>query len=264
MKIIVSDLDGTLLDIRTYSFEAARPALAALRCQKVPLVLCTSKTRAEVEMWRDRLGNQDPFIVENGGALYLPRGYFPFAVPGCRPRGDYDVIEFGTPYEELVAILQAASRESGCRVLGFHELSVEELSLRSHLPREQAALAKQRDYDEPFELLGAGVYRLVEAIERRGMRWTRGDRYYHITGDNDKATALRRLSALYRQAYGELTVVALGDGWNDVGFLSAADRPVLVRSEYVAVLKRALPHGVVTSAPGPYGWNEAVLAVLAA
>ncbi len=263
-KIVVSDLDGTLLDNLTYSYEAALPALEVLKRKRVPLVLSTSKTRAEVELWRSRLDNHDPFIVENGGAVYVPRGYFPFAVPDAVERGEYEVMELGVPYRGLVAALEAASREAGCRVLGFGALSVAELSLRTHLPVHQAVLAQQREYDEPFEIVGPGTYRLLEAIERRGLRWTRGDRFYHITGPNDKADALKRLLALYRRVYGDVVVVALGDGWNDVTLLNAADLPVLVRSNYAAVLKRAVPRGVLTRFPGPHGWNEAVLAALAA
>ena len=78
--IVVSDLDGTLLDHETYSFDAARPALARLRQADVPLVLCTSKTRAEVESIRRSLDNEHPFIVENGGAVVIPLDYFSFDV----------------------------------------------------------------------------------------------------------------------------------------------------------------------------------------
>ena len=67
--VVFSDLDGTLLDHYTYSFEDARPALGRLRAAGVPLVLCTSKTRAEIAPLRDALRNTHPFISENGGAV---------------------------------------------------------------------------------------------------------------------------------------------------------------------------------------------------
>jgi mannosyl-3-phosphoglycerate phosphatase len=68
--LVFSDLDGTLLDHDTYSFETARPALAELKERGIPLVLATSKTRAETESVRSALGNRHPFVVENGGAVY--------------------------------------------------------------------------------------------------------------------------------------------------------------------------------------------------
>ena len=76
MLVIYTDLDGTLLDHETYSFDAARQALDRLQAQAIPLIFCTSKTRSETEMWRARMQNAHPFIVENGGALFVPAGYF--------------------------------------------------------------------------------------------------------------------------------------------------------------------------------------------
>ena len=84
--IVLSDLDGTLLDHTTYAFDAARAALERLRDARVPLVLCTSKTRAEVEPIRAALRNTHPFIVENGGGVCVPVGYFPFEIDGAERR----------------------------------------------------------------------------------------------------------------------------------------------------------------------------------
>jgi HAD superfamily hydrolase (TIGR01484 family) len=72
--LVFSDLDGCLLDERTYRWDAARPALEALGSRGVPLLLCSSKTRAEMEALAGGLGLAWPFIVENGGALVIPNG----------------------------------------------------------------------------------------------------------------------------------------------------------------------------------------------
>jgi predicted mannosyl-3-phosphoglycerate phosphatase (HAD superfamily) len=69
--LVVSDLDGTLLDHTTYAFDAARAALERLRDARVPLVLCTSKTRAEVEPIRAALGSAHPFEVAAETGLTL-------------------------------------------------------------------------------------------------------------------------------------------------------------------------------------------------
>ncbi|HZU27500.1 MAG TPA: HAD-IIB family hydrolase [Bryobacteraceae bacterium] len=259
MKILVTDLDGTLLNARTYSFEAAQPALAALRKKGVPLVLCTSKTRAEAELWRERLDINHPFIVENGGAVCIPSGYFPFPIDHSVRRDGYDIVEFGLPYSELVRTLRQASRESGCKVVGFHDMSVAEISLRTSLPIRQAEMAKRREYDEPFEIDGPGIIGLLKAIERGGKRWTRGNRFYHITGANDKSTAVRYLRRLYARVFEPVHLIGVGDGHNDAGFLNSVDTPVIVRSPFSVALKLAAPRGRVTRASGPDGWNEAIL-----
>src|SRR4030067_130990 len=95
--IIFTDLDGTLLHPRTYSYDEAKPALELIRKRHIPLVLCSSKTWAEIEAYRKRLDNRHPFIVENGGGIFIPEGYFPFPVDG-EARNGYRVIHLGTPY----------------------------------------------------------------------------------------------------------------------------------------------------------------------
>jgi HAD superfamily hydrolase (TIGR01484 family) len=74
--IVFTDLDGTLLD-ESYSFAAAQPALRKTAELDIPLVLCSSKTRREIEHYRKKLGNSHPFISENGGGIFIPEGYFP-------------------------------------------------------------------------------------------------------------------------------------------------------------------------------------------
>lgn len=239
------------------------PALRAVERQKLPLIFCTSKTRAEVEYWRGVIGKRDPFIVENGGAVYIPRGYFAGPMTGTIERDGYDVIEFGTRYAELVETLRAAAAASVCRTRGFHEMDAVEIAARSRLPVRQAMLAKLREYDEPFTVLEGRVSRLLGMIGNSGKRCTRGGLFYHITGQNDKAAAVRRLSALYRERHPNLITMGLGDARNDAEFLNSVDIPVVVRSPFAGVLKRLVPRGRVTKRPGPQGWNEGVLEALA-
>jgi len=259
MWVVFTDLDGTLLDVRTYSFDAARPALERLRATLTPLVLVTSKTRAEVELWRRRLGNVDPFIVENGGAIFLPEGTFPWKEK-MEVRDGYEVVELGERYERLVDALQDASRETGCAVASFHLMDAEEVARRCELPVEQARLAKVREYDEPFEILDESRREeLLGAIERRGYRWTRGGRFHHVIGSSDKARAVEMLRDLYARAHGIPRTIGLGDAPNDAGFLNAMDEAVLIRSPKIGELRELVPRGRVTAAEGPAGWNEAIL-----
>jgi len=247
MRLIFSDLDGTLLD-DDYSFEPAAAGLDAVRSAAIPLILTTSKTRAEVEYWRNCLDNRDPFIVENGAAVYLPR------------HKGYDVLEFGARYDALVRALVEAAEAAGCRIRGFHQMPVEEIAARSGLSVDQAALARQREYDEPFEILDGNEQKLMAAIEARGYRWTRGGRFFHIIGASDKARAALALLERYRPG---VVTIGLGDSLNDATFLNVMDIAFLIRSPFLDRLQEAVPQGRVTRLPGPAGWNEAVLDVLA-
>ncbi len=263
MQIVFTDLDGTLLDSKSYSWEAARPAIERLRKHQVPWIMVTSKTRAEVQWWREQMGNSHPFIVENGAAVFIPAGYFPFRVPDARRRNSYDLLEWGTSYSKLVSCLDTASQRSRCPVRGFHEMQATEVSLTCNLPLEQAALAKVREYDEPFRILDLSRARqLLRAIEDQGLHWTKGGRFWHITGANDKAIAVITLQRLYQRAHGSVETIGLGDAVNDAPFLRIVDFPVLIRSRSSAKLKAAVPRGVLSSRPGPVGWNQMLLRMI--
>ena len=66
---IVSDVDGTLMD-HSYDLTPAKETIKLLQELSIPVILCTSKTAAEVKVIRKQLNLTDPYIVENGAAIY--------------------------------------------------------------------------------------------------------------------------------------------------------------------------------------------------
>ncbi len=260
--VIFTDLDGTLLDARTYSFEPAEEALALLKKARVPLVICTSKTRAEILYWRDRLGNHDPFVCENGGAVYVPDGYFPFNAEDSREAGGYHVTEFGAAYRTLREAL-VYLRAQGFDVKGFGDMTPEEVAGLTGLTAEQAALAMEREYDEPFVLEGGEAPdALMKSIEGLGLRYTKG-RLMHILGDDDKGRAVVYLAGLYGRAHGAVVTAALGDSENDAPMLAEVDYPFLVGKPDGSHERKITDMRVVRmEGAGPVGWAQAVTAFL--
>jgi mannosyl-3-phosphoglycerate phosphatase len=148
--LVITDLDGTLLDHTTYAFAAARPALDALDARAVPLVIATSKTRPEVEEVAAAIGGHPILIVENGGAVLMPAVHALHADAAC---GREDtVIELGVARSGLVRQLAEIAAETGARIRGFAQLSIAEIGRLTGLPPQGARLARERQYDEPFLL----------------------------------------------------------------------------------------------------------------
>ncbi|MET0556535.1 MAG: HAD-IIB family hydrolase [Vicinamibacteria bacterium] len=263
--LVATDLDGCLLDA-SYSYEAARPALAALAREYVPLVLASSKTRAEMEPLVRVLGLDTPFVVENGGALVVPRGLLPRAE---RPEDDgpYVEIALGTPRRVLVEALHELAARAGVKVRGFAGLTSFDLERLTGLSKASAASALRRHYDEPFLVEGGDepAARLASAAVRRGLVVTRGGQFHHLTGRVGKGEALARLLEVYGAARRRFQTVALGDAANDLSMLELCDRPIVVpraNGSLEPELAAALPRAERAPAPGPAGWNEAVLSVL--
>ena len=268
-RLVITDLDGTLLDGETYDVGPAQPGLDALRERRVSLVLCSSKTRAEMEPLARELGLDAPLIVENGGAIVLRARMLPFLPPGGRRDGDHLVVPLGSTRGVLLAALDAVAKEAGVAVRSFAVMTPGEVVKRTGLDPEGAARALKREWDEPFVVEPEGgrgtTLRLEEAARRRGLRVTHGGRFHHLTGTSDKGLAVRMLLKLLPdEPHGR--TVGLGDAANDLPMLEAVDRPILMprRDGTVdAALAAALPGAERAPAPGPAGWSAAILGVLA-
>jgi mannosyl-3-phosphoglycerate phosphatase len=266
--IIYTDLDGTLLDHYSYAADAALPALRAAQQCGVPIVFCSSKTRAEIEPLQQALGVHHPFIVENGGALYVPLGYFPFELEQAESREQHFVIELGTQYEQLVQALRQLRQQLPHHLTGFSDLTAEEVAGVCELPLDEARRAKVREYDEPFRLLTptpeAGLA-VQQKIAQAGLQCSVGGRFWHLHGNNDKGMAVKLLSAYYRRAFGRVFTIGLGDSLNDAPMLEAVDWPVLVQRPtgvYAEGLAQRIPQLNFAQASGPRGWNATVKHVL--
>jgi mannosyl-3-phosphoglycerate phosphatase len=265
--IVFTDLDGTLLD-ESYSFAAAQPALRKTAELDIPLVLCSSKTRKEIEHYRKKLGNSHPFISENGGGIFIPERYFPdeSVLETFSPITEkgYRIIRLGTPYNELRAVI-AQLRAEGFALTGFGDLSLYQLVEQTGLPTDEALLCKERDFDEPFLFKGADNEKeaLFHSIQAKGLFTTQGV-FFHLLGNNDKGKAVTILSEIYRARYGSIRTVALGDSPNDLPMLESVDFPVAVqRPDGRHHPSLSLPNLYKAEGIGPHGWNSAILDLLA-
>ena len=268
--LLFTDLDGSLLDGNTYSFDEAQPALDLLRSQNIPIILVSGKTCAEIEPLRERLEHQAPFIVENGAAVYVPLETFGFTPERSRRRASYHVIELGTPYALLRDVLRQIEDAVGTRLRGFGDLSVDEVMATTGLSREDALRSMLREFDEPF--LVNGPPKLIEEICRqivtRGLNWTRGGRFFHLMGNNDKGRAVEILLRCYKRQgldpdLSDLETIGIGDSLNDLPLLLTVDHPILVQKpdgSYDPDIN--LPNLIRASGIGPAGWNHAVLDIL--
>lgn len=267
--LVFTDLDGTLLDHDDYDWGPAAPVLAVLHERAIPLVIASSKTRAEIESWRARLAIADPFISENGGALWVPAIGAPGPLPDAEDEGPYRRVTFGTPYAEIRTALRAIESAMGVALRGFGDMDAAEIAALTGLPAAEAAHAAAREYDEPFvierPLSAAESERLAALVMSHGLRLTRGGRFHHLTGANDKGRAARRLIDAW-ETLGPVRTIGLGDGPNDLELLSECDQAVIVArpdGSHAPELAATLRGALRTRASGSRGFAEGLGALLA-
>lgn len=188
-------------------------ALDRLAAEDISIVFCSGKTRAEIERVQQYLGVTHPFVCEHGGAVFIPQGYFGFAVPNARSVAGYEAVEFGRPYAEVVDTLRRAAERLRIEVVGFSDMSIADVAADCGLSLMDARLAKLREYGEPFRIVSANATearsRLFKALRASKLGCGSGIRYDHAGAPRGKDAGLDLLRSLYQQAYGAVMTIAV-------------------------------------------------------
>lgn len=251
--LLFTDVDGTLLDAETYRPDAARPGLAAARAAGAPVILNTSKTEPETRVLAAELGLDAPFAVENGGGIYVPPGHF-------GDGGEEGLIALGAAHADILAALGELA--DSFRFRGISSMSDREVEAACGLPAGAVGAARERRFSEPLVWRDdrARLDEFAAALAGRGLVLRRGDRFVHVMGDTDKATAVARLAPRYRARWPGAVSVGLGNGPNDLGMLAAADVAVVIRNPNGRGIE--YPGARVPAGHGPAAWSRAVRALL--
>ena len=248
--LVFTDLDGTLIEHETYSFQPAVPALTKLRDIGAGVVLASSKTAPEIIALRHELGLEAwPAIVENGAGL-LPA--YTRSVPP------------GNAYIALRVALTRLPSELRQLFRGFGDMSAAEVCEVTGLPEDQAELARQRAYSEPGLWLGTKDERslFLEKLTEIGVFAREGGRFLTLSFGATKADQMAQIT----QQFQPLTTVALGDAPNDVEMLETANHGIIVANPHRPALPvlRGETCGRITRTDlaGPHGWNAAMLRLI--
>jgi mannosyl-3-phosphoglycerate phosphatase len=250
--LIFTDLDGTLLDHQTYSFNEANEMIEYLKSNNIPLIIVTSKTKEEILILRKKLNIDFPFIVENGAGIFIPN-----------KNSTIKQISMGKTYTESLTFLE--KYKSQFTIKGFNDLNSDVVSALTGLDKESAQKAKNRDFSEPFIIEDEDrINEFKKICLENGFDVVKGGRFFHlITKGQDKANALLELKSIYeKQDKCTYKTISLGDGENDKTMLASTDYSVLIKKydgTFIDFEKKDL---IKTTAIGPKGWNEALKEIL--
>jgi mannosyl-3-phosphoglycerate phosphatase len=266
-RVVVSGIDGGLLDPLTRDYDSARPAVAALGRLGVPLVLCSGRARAEVAFVSRVFGLGAPFIAENGAVLVIPAGHLRGGVPGGEPDGEWHVLRLGPARETLRRSLEEVADVAGVRVRLLSDLTDGERMRHYAIANLLGRGATAREHTEPFLIEGEEeAAALARAAEARGLRLLRGQGFWHLCDGADKGLAVRTLLALYERDGGMPEAIGLGAWPIDLPMLRAVHRPIVLPGPGGRIepsLAAGLPRAERAWQGGPRGWNDAVLSALA-
>ena len=264
MRVLVfTDLDGTLLNHDDYSWAKAKPALSRLAALGVPIVLVTSKTRVEVEVLQREMGLEEPFVVENGGGIFVPERYEHLEVPESTMASPYRLRVLGSSYFEIRRFFEKYRDRFSME--GFGDMGADRIVELTGLSRRQARLAATREFTEPFLLEDDGLLPVLrEVAGGDGLAITTGGRFHHLMGDNqDKGRAVRVVTEIFRGNWGDdLETIGIGSSLSDHPMLEQVDHPVIIPGVSDDLESLVGERAIIASSPGCRGWNESVLALM--
>lgn len=251
--LIFSDLDGSLLDIHTYEWQPAMPWLDRLLDNQVPVILCSSKTAAEMLDLQLDLGLEGlPFIAENGAVI--------------QPDVRWDKVQRqirGMTHRDIRPRIEQIRLQTGYKFTTFDDVDEHVISEWTGLTRYRSALARKheasvtliwRDTDEK-------LVQFEEELANVGLKCLQGARFWHVLDARcGKDVAVNWLIEQYRELEEiEPTTLGLGDGPNDAPLLDSVDFAVVIKgiNRQGITLRDDNPARVYhTRQPGPAGWQE--------
>jgi len=228
--IIFADLDGTVLDEK-YDYTQIQPIIRKLLSLKIAIILTSSKTKSEIEFYRRKLRINEPFIVENGSAIIIPRSYFKINYEFTKQNQLYRVIELGMYYSTVRKKLALVQKKNNATIVGFGDMTIKEIAKDAGLDIKLAKLSKKREYDEPFKIIEGCEADVLRAIEDEGLCHTKGGRYFHILGNTNKGKALVILKQLYLQEFRKIVTIGIGDSQNDLPMLELVNKPFRIQDK---------------------------------
>tara|TARA_Y100001968_G_scaffold172009_1_gene157425 strand:+ start:1504 stop:2295 length:792 start_codon:yes stop_codon:yes gene_type:complete len=252
---IVTDLDGTLMD-ENYDISPAKKTLNKLSEMAIPVIPCTSKTASEVRHFRNENGLLDPFIVENGAAIY---GTF------LDKTSEWELI-LGKSYEELRYILKNLSKEVNYQLIPLNDLSKNQIFQLTGLSDQGIDRALDRHWSVPFLNPPDDIFEKIRIIsDSYNVQIFKGNRMSHLlSSESHKGQAVCKLKVHLQNQ--DVKIIALGDSQNDLPLLEYADISIVIPSKNGPnkYLQSGINNGsfILANAPHAEGWSNSVEEVI--
>ena len=247
---VVSDVDGTLMD-HSYDLTPAKETIKLLQELSIPVILCTSKTAAEVKVIRKQLNLTDPYIVENGAAIY----------GGCLKKVKGEII-LGEKYSKLEKILSSISNEINYDLVPLNNISDREATALTGLKGNSLNLMRDRHWSMPFLNPPESKEEEINiCCKRLNVEIFRGNRMSHMLSINsNKGKAINALKKYSNNS--KLKIIGLGDSPNDLPLLLNSDYKIVIPGPdgpNLKLLEKMKNHKfTLATDPNGYGWKSEI------
>jgi mannosyl-3-phosphoglycerate phosphatase len=233
--VVFSDVDGVFDHPSRAAVRAAATVLGGIADLPVSIVLCSMKSRAEIEMIQQQLRICEPFIAEGGSAIFIPTGYFPGTWMSGRTRAGYALVEFAAPYADVSRTLATTARQLDIAITALRDMSVEEVASLTGLPLLKARLTKLREYVELFRFDDSASpparERLIRGLQAARLRCLPYWPFHAVGSATPQGAAVAALRRLYVRTFGTVHTVGFADSGATLDHLPTMDTKVMVEDD---------------------------------
>ena len=259
--LIFTDLDGSLLDHNNFEFREIQDFI--LKCIKngIKIIPNTSKTKIEIQVFIDQLGQNLPFIVENGAAIHNLNLIHPKI-----KINDNSLVFSRSLSEILKQFKKNIPMDFQKRCMFLKDMTSTEQMKILGLNKKYLPFALNRDYSMPLVFDGSRemINEFTRHLKKIGMKLHEGGRIYNICDDCSKGKAMTTLIEMLKNELKCKThTIVVGDSPNDISMLNVCDQPCVIplpnRKNLSFLKDQKLIRATQTA---PKGWEEVVRASL--
>jgi len=258
--IIFSDLDGTLLNHKNFSFDEILVFFKKIS-KKTIIIPNTSKTFSEVKKICEDSFLKNPFIVENGSAIFIPINLKLILSNKLQTQEGYYKLVLGSNLEDLIKFTNLEKCKKFISKCSFlYKMNIKELKESTGLSNSILMNSKKRDFSLPF--LWNGTKELFEKfnfiVNSHNYKILKGGRFYHLIGNVDKGKALKLILKIYKNTFKKKFLsISLGDSPNDIAMLENTDYSGIVKAFSNKKLYLKKDKDVFySSIVAPKGWEQ--------
>jgi len=259
--LIFTDLDGTLLDHKNYSYGDNKKFISFIINNQNDVIFNTSKTFSESSDLLNELNLTNmPFSTENGALLYFPKNRF---------KKIKNSLDYGRYWKIKIAKLSS---------LNWHKFLLKKQKIFKFLiaqDLDSKILKKYTNLDNTIKMLKREASQIIlwqdSLINLKKFKYEvkhekqgiliQGSRFMQISSVCNKRIAKNLISHVYDiQFHGKYSknTIALGDSKNDIDMLNSAKYSCLIKNPSGSFPKlRSNKKNIIKSSKlAPDGWSQ--------
>ena len=250
--LIFTDLDGSILHRENFKFDEIKDYIKYLINKGIFIIPNSSKTEKEILDFNNELGENLPFISENGSAIHqlnLINKNFPDKVILSRDKSEiYNIFEKKTSdyLRKKCQFLTEMKKQKQIQILGLTD--------------EKLKNALDRNYTIPllFEGNKKDKDKLNNTVIANGLTLQTGGRIINLCDKVNKVKSMKRVIKIFKKIENNIKVIAVGDNYNDLEMLRISDVPCLVFNDKFTLDEINIDNLVISNKPSPLGWSDVI------